>query len=70
LGANTLRQNVENMIIYITTFVVVNDIYDYYDYSAYGLIAETIIIGHSHNRMCFLQPQSHIYIQYICNFNF
>jgi len=62
LGANTLGQNVENMIIYITTFVVVNDIYDYYDYSAYELIAKTRIISHSHNRMCLLLPQSDIYI--------
>jgi hypothetical protein len=40
----------ENMITYMTTFVIVTDIYDYHDYSAYGLVTKAIsrIFGHSH----------------------
>jgi hypothetical protein len=41
------------LITYMTTFVVIKDIYNYHDYSAYGLITETIsrIFGRSHKML-------------------
>jgi len=44
----------------MTPFVIVNDIYDYHDYSAYGLLTNAIVIGHSHNHPCLLRLQSDI----------
>jgi hypothetical protein len=37
----------KNMITNMTTFVIINDIYDYHDYSAFGLIAKAIVIESS-----------------------
>jgi hypothetical protein len=57
------------MIIDMITFVVVNDIYDYHDYSAYELVTKAInhIFGHSykchsHNGPYHLQLYIYIYI--------
>jgi hypothetical protein len=38
----TLHKNVAKMITNMTTFVVVKDIYNYHDYSAYGLVTKAI----------------------------
>jgi hypothetical protein len=45
----SLHQNVENMTIDMITFVVLKDIYDYHDYSAYIIVAKAInrMFGHS-----------------------
>jgi Na+/alanine symporter len=48
------------------TFVVVNDMYDYHDYNAYGLIAKAIshpiFDYYSHNGPCLLRLYIYIYI--------
>jgi hypothetical protein len=64
---------------YMTTFVIIKDIYDYHDYSAIRLIAKVIshIFGRSHkchshwifyyynhNGPCLLRLQSNTYISY------
>jgi hypothetical protein len=43
----TLCQNAKNMTTNMTTFVIIKDIYDYYDYDAFGLVAKAIVIKSS-----------------------
>jgi hypothetical protein len=48
----TLRQMVENITTYMTTFVVIKDIYNYHDYNAYRLVTKAINHIFGHNRKC------------------